>query len=346
MTDSAAAAAPRVVLLGPDLHVRGGMATVQRELLRLGDGDRLHVRHLPFYTDRSRTLMVATFVRGLRALREEISIPGRVDCAHLHLSQRGSFVRAFLVTRSLPPELPAIMTVHGSGFRPFARRFPWLVRSVLGRADVVTTLSPETAAVVSDLGIPDVRVIPNFVTVPEATPPVCGTDPVAFTAGLISYRKGYDVLFDAWAQVVTAVPTARLLVAGPPGDVEVPELPGLELLGAITRDEVLRILSMTRVGVLASRQEGLPMFVLEAMAAGRPVVTTDIEELAGVVADGGWIVPPGDAEALAAALITPLADPAEAGRVGGRARHVVTSRYSREVVGRTWRELYAEVAAT
>lgn len=322
------------------------MSTVQRELLDLADEGRLRVRHLPSYTDRSRPAMVTMFAAALRSLRAETAAQGRVDVVHLHLSQRGSFVRGLVITRALPAWLPLVVTVHGSGFRPFARRFPRLVRTVLQRADVVTTLSPETAAVVTDLDIADVRVVPNFVAVPTTIGPVSETAPVALTAGLVGRRKGHDVLFAAWEQVVGTLPAARLLVAGPPGDVAVPDLPGVEPLGAVPRDEVLRSLQDARVGVLASRQEGLPMFVLEAMGAGRPVVTTDIEELAGVVADGGWIVPPGDADALAAALLTPLADPAEAGRVGERARHIVTSRYSREVVGRTWRELYTEVAAT
>jgi glycosyltransferase involved in cell wall biosynthesis len=342
VTEPVGAQELRVLLVGPHLEIRGGMSTVQRELLQLAD-DHLRVRHLPAYTDRSRPAMVGMFAAAVRALRAETATPGGADVVHLHLSQRGSFVRGLVLTRSLPARLPVVVTVHGSGFRPFARRFPRLVRSVLQRADVVTTLSEGSAEVVADLGIADVRVVPNFVSVPDTTGSVRETGPVALTAGLVSRRKGHDVLFAAWEQVVERLPEARLLVAGPPGDVVVPALPGVEPLGAVPRDQVLRHLEDARVGVLASRQEGLPMFVLEAMAAGRPVVTTDIEVLAGVVADGGWVVPPGDATALAAALLAPLGDPAEAGAVGDRARHVVTSRYSREVVGRTWRELYAEV---
>jgi glycosyltransferase involved in cell wall biosynthesis len=321
------------------------MSTVQRELLDLADDGQLQVRHVASYTDRSRPAMVATFAAALRSLRAETAVPGRVDVVHLHLSQRGSFLRGLVVTRSLPARVPLVVTVHGSVFRPFARRYPGLVRSVLQRAGVVTTLSEESAGVVADLGIADVRVVPNFVAVPETIVPVRETGPTVLAAGLISHRKGHDVLFAAWEQVVDRLPEARLLVAGPPGDVAVPDLPGVEPLGAVPREDVLRALREARVGVLASRWEGLPMFVLETMAAGRPVVTTDIESVSVVVSDGGWIVPPGDVDALAAALLVPLRDAAEAARVGDRAQRIISSRYSREVVGRTWRELYAEVAA-
>lgn len=335
---------PRILLVGPGLDVQGGMATVERELISLGDGGQLDVRHLSSYTDRSRPAMVATFAKAMRSLHEEISPPGRVDVVHLHLSQRGSFVRGLLVTRALPAGLPLIVTVHGSEFRPFARRFPGLVRTVLQRADVVTTLSEASAEVVAHLGVGDVRVVRNFVSVPVTTRPVAETAPVALTAGLVSHRKGHDVLFSAWEEVLDTVPEARLLVAGPPGDVDVPSLPGIEALGAVPRDGVFRALRSARVGVLASRREALPMFVLETMAHGRPVVTTDIEDLPSVVAGGGWVVPPGDASALAKALLLPLIDPAEAAFVGDRARENVAANYSTEVFGRIWCALYAEVS--
>lgn len=91
-----------------------------------------------------------------------------------------------------------------------------------------------------------------------------------------------------------------------------------------TRNDVPELLAASAVFVLSSRSEGLPISVLEAMAAGLPVVASDVGGLREQVVDGetGYLVPSGDAAALADALARLLDDPALRGRLGaaGRAR--------------------------
>ena len=76
----------------------------------------------------------------------------------------------------------------------------------------------------------------------------------------------------------------------------------------------LRTSARRRV-ILPSRREGLPVVALEALALERPVVATDVGGTSTAIVDGetGWLVPPEDPSALAAAIIDCLADPAEAG---------------------------------
>jgi glycosyltransferase involved in cell wall biosynthesis len=96
----------------------------------------------------------------------------------------------------------------------------------------------------------------------------------------------------------------------------------VELLG--TRTDVAELLAAAHVFVLSSDSEGLPMSVLEAMAAGVPVVATAVGGIPELVADGetGRLVPPRDPAALAAALAAVSADPELRERMGddGRAR--------------------------
>ncbi|MBI4577502.1 MAG: glycosyltransferase [Planctomycetes bacterium] len=111
------------------------------------------------------------------------------------------------------------------------------------------------------------------------------------------------------------------------------------------RRDVARVLSALDCLVLSSRREGLPLVALEARAAGRPVVATDVGGVSEVVEDGrnGRLVPAGDAAALARALTEVLADPALA-RSMGRAGAAGLERYEVAQVAREHEALWREVA--
>ncbi len=130
-------------------------------------------------------------------------------------------------------------------------------------------------------------------------------------AGHVTHRKGFDVLLDAFARAGLA--DARVVVVG-----DGPELDALRVraggLGIADRvhwmgrrDDAAVLLAGCGVFVLPSRNEGMANVMLEAMAAGTPVIASDVSGVRTALAaeDGapaGWIVPPDDAEALAAVL--------------------------------------------
>jgi glycosyltransferase involved in cell wall biosynthesis len=131
-------------------------------------------------------------------------------------------------------------------------------------------------------------------------------------AGHVTHRKGFDVLLDAFARA--GLVDARLVMVG-----DGPELARLQararelgIAGRVhwlgRRDEVVGVLAGCDVFVLSSRNEGMANVMLEAMAAGTPVIASDVSGVRtalGADADGsspGWIVPPEDADALAAVL--------------------------------------------
>ena len=150
--------------------------------------------------------------------------------------------------------------------------------------------------------------------------------PVALTVARLDPQKGLDHLLAAAA----AVPGAVFVVAG-----EGPERPRLERLAQELgvadrvrflghRSDVADLLAACDVFVLPSLFEGLPLSVLEAMAAGKPVIATCVGGTDEAVIDGesGLLVPPADSSALAAAIRKVLGDPRVAGRLGqgGQAR--------------------------
>lgn len=153
-------------------------------------------------------------------------------------------------------------------------------------------------------------------------------DRIALTVARLFPEKEHALLISAFADVVRVLPTARLLIAG-----DGPERDAIErhiasrgltkhvdLLG--DRRDVARLLRAADVFVLSSRSEGLPLAILEAMAAERPVVATAVGEVPSVIRDGinGRLVPSGDRDALAQAMVELLENAASAAAMGQRAR--------------------------
>ena len=93
------------------------------------------------------------------------------------------------------------------------------------------------------------------------------------------------------------------------------------------------VYAMSDVMVLPSRYEGMPYVLLEAMAAGCPLVVTDVPGNRDVVRDGwnGFVVPPGDVDACAERVVRLLADRHVSGRMAARGRQLVASDYSRDL---------------
>lgn len=270
---------------------------------------------------------------GARLLIDRFSRTRRPSVVHVHLSAGGSFVReGALLLLAARLGVPVVASLHGSSFPTFAAAHPSVVARVLRAADAICALGPSGADLARTVvagSSTRVVVVPNPVKVPASTTPASATDEVVLFAGEVGTRKGVDTLLEAWSTVHTHRPGARLVVAGPTaGDFQLDLPRGVEYLGAVPRPRIHRLLEVARVAVLPSRAEQMPMFILEAMARARPVVATDVAEVAWTVGDGGRIVPVASPPALAEALIQLLSDSSEAERTGLRSRARIEAMFS------------------
>lgn len=349
----------RVTHFGNAPGDRGGIASVIRRHLE-SPPPGVEARAVATYASQDRTLTVRRYLRALAVVARGTRSTG---VAHVHLSRRGSFVRegSVLALASLRG-VPVVATVHGSDFVAWSSRHPRLTRAVLRRADATTVLSAEAAAHLAALGVRRVHLVPNAVAVPpDPAPPA--SRPVVLFAGEVSRRKGVDVLLAAWPAVRERRPDAELWLAGPAADVAVPDRPcrtdgtdgsgrtdgtdGVRRLGERPPDEVGELLRSAGVAVLPSRAEGMPMFLLEAMALGRPVVATDVGGVAALVGGpldppaAGRLVRPDDPAALAQALVRTLADAGAGTAAHARARQ----RFDRAVVDARLVDLWRAAAS-
>jgi glycosyltransferase involved in cell wall biosynthesis len=307
--------------------------------------------------------------RFLRQLLRETA-PG-VDIAHLHGCHH---LPGAIAARELRRAgVPYVLTPNGTGPRIERRRAAkWVFDHTLGRAvlpgaALVTAVSEAERRQLLAMGVPagKLRLLPNPLDLDElATPPARGAfrarwglggAPVVLYLGMLTPRKGVDVLIEAFAHA--QLPGARLVIAGNDRGVgaalrrrahELNVNGATTFTGLLRGDERLAALTDADVVVYPSRDEAFGLVPLESLLCGTPVVVSDDHGCGEVIAavGGGLRVPPGDAAALAAALREVLGNAErwrrEAAAVAGRVRE----RFGADVVCARLEQIYAEAVAT
>jgi glycosyltransferase involved in cell wall biosynthesis len=169
-------------------------------------------------------------------------------------------------------------------------------------------------------------------------------------------EKNHALFLAAAARVAAEVPEARFVIAGDgPARADVEQLVrasglGDRLLVLGARQDVPQLYRALDVAVLSSHPivETLPVTLIEAAASGTPAVATTVGSVADVVADGetGYLVPVGDAAALAARITTLLRDTALRERMGAAARARAERRFDERDMIRRYEDLFVRVAGS
>jgi glycosyltransferase involved in cell wall biosynthesis len=289
----------------------------------------------------------------------------RFDLIHAHLPSAG--VGARRASARLGAGRPAVVyTEHNTWdrYRVPTRR---LNARTFGRNDAVIAVSGGVAASIAPAAAAGttVTVIPNGVdaagirgralTPADARARLGLPDgvPVVGTVGGITAKKGHVGLVRAARSVVDDCPEARFVFAGlpiDPGPVRA-EIARLRLEGHVSLagyvPDAATLMPAFDVYCLASRFEGMPVSLLEAMALGLPPVATAVGGVGEVATDGddALVVPPDDPEALASAIVGLLRNPERRRSMGERARRTADGHSIETMVRRTEAVYEAALAA-
>lgn len=251
---------------------------------------------------RSKTDVVA-LLRLARALK-------RHDLVHVNANEPAN--ARYAMAAAWLARVPYVVTLHSPG----AMRGTLV--ALYRRAAGVIAVSREIADVVATAGV-QAQVIPNGVPLPEPVAPRRRERRVVGTLGRLVHEKGIDVLLAATRDLDVDVEIGG---DGPLRE-ELERDARATFHGRVDAEEFLRGLD---VFVLASRTEGLPFALLEAMALGLPCVATAVGDVPEALGGVGVLVPPDDVDALREAIRT--IDPA----LGAAARRRVEERYSESVM--------------
>ncbi len=252
--------------------------------------------------------------------------------------------------------LRIVLHVHGGAMPTFIQRFPRWTRRVLRRADAIVAPSAFLADALRVHGFAT-RVIPNIVDLaPYPYRHRTHLEPRLF------WMRAFHPLYDpalalhVLHRVRRVYPDATLVMAGQEkglGPSVQAEARALGLTGAVRFAGFLDHPGKIREGCAAdvflntNRIDNAPVSVIEAAAMGLPIVATDVGGLRHLVRDGetALLVPAGDADAMATAVLRMLADPVLAGRLSANGR-ALAHRSAWSSVAPQWDQLFDEFART
>ena len=169
--------------------------------------------------------------------------------------------------------------------------------------------------------------------------------------GRLEEQKGHRLLMAALPEVSRAIPNLTVLMVGEGREMEalrrqVEELGVSSLVHFLgTRRDLPRLFRAMDLFIQPSLWEGLPLTLLMAMGAGLAVVGTQVSGVTEVIADGanGRLVPPGDSQALAHAILELYRQPGVRNRMGEAARQTVSGNYSQPAMLRRLEEVYLKI---
>lgn len=301
-----------VLMCASSLKVKGGMVSVVKNYLGYRDWGNVRITFIPTHIETNKYLLMAYFsIAYIRILC--LALLGKIDIAHLHVAERGSFYRKAFILQTLKRlGVKVILHHHGAEFDLFynglSDKRKEYVNKILRMADLNIVLSQRLVQMIKGKS-PEakVEVLYNAVNVPQTNPYDLQSHNVLFL-GRLGHRKGtYDLL-----KVIRRIDNelssdVKFYLCGD-GEVEEVKKKAEELgishriahIGWIDGQQKESFMKQSIINVLPSYNEGLPMTILETMAHGIPNISTSIASIPEVLHDGenGFLITPGDVETL------------------------------------------------
>ncbi len=280
-------------------------------------------------------------LRAINDLTKQLR--GNADLVHAH-GLRAALIGVLAAKRA---GVPSLFTAHN--LVPPTGRLQRVLLRIIGQSTRrILAVSQAVADSLITAGFPNEKicVVPNGISVaafdlPDTTAVrsewnIPAHAPLVVGLGRLSPEKGFDLLITAFADVLSAFPTARLLIAGDGPERESLHTLAVKLDGAChfpgRVENPVSLLKTASIVAVPSRQEGQGIVALEAMAAHKPVVATNVGGLAETIAPDitGMLVPPEKPDELAKALILLLKDSRRCHEMGIQGRLRVEQHYTLE----------------
>ena len=325
-------------MLGPSLSVKGGISSLERMIDEQNFED-VNLEILPTMHDRS---LIGRFSHWLiRLITWPLrSIFHRPDIVHIHFSHGASTVRktALLWLWKISGS-KVILHSHSSSFQSFFPKLPsplrWFISFSFRKADMLIVLSESWKSYYSlTMRIPESRI--NILSTPVMLPSRESNIKVkntVFFSGRIGVRKGTFDLIEAWNLLPEEITNEYNLIISGDGEINKARRlaascknpHSIEVVGWVSEDRFSSILQSCKIYVLPSRNEGLPMGLIEAMSHSKAVITTPVGGIPELINHGqnGILVEPGNIEQIKNSLQNLISNPSEVERLSINSRKSV-----------------------
>ncbi|HCW53829.1 MAG TPA: glycosyltransferase family 1 protein [Clostridium sp.] len=306
----------KVLMVGSDLSVKGGMTTVVNSFLnnKFNNSD---INFIPTHIENVGAMKkMLFFIRSIFKILGNL-ISNNIDIIHIHLSERGSFFRKFVVViigRVFRKKI--VLHLHGANFKEFYNNNKFLqksIRYILLKADSVIVLGDSWNEFVKSIDSSiNTYILRNSVKCSNEIVNYDGINVRLLFLAVLIKRKGIFDLINAVSKIKDDIDLVnyniKFIIAGTGEDEkDVKSLVSklgvdnyFDFKGWVNGRQKVDLIKDSQIMVLPSYNEGLPVSILEAMSYGMPVITTDVGSIKDAVKNevNGILIDPGDIDKL------------------------------------------------
>ncbi len=338
----------RVLEIGPSIkRSKGGMVTVINGIINdLELLQKIQIDVHESYIDGNK---IRGALYSVYRLLVFVVLRRGYDVYHIHVASYGStFRKALYALIAKHWKKKVIFHIHGGEYLEFYRKLSvknqHRLVNLLNRVDVVIALSNEWKRSFEEvLGIGNCVVLQNGIDTDRLEKAYCtlsNNKNCFLMLGRMCRDKGVYDLIDATILVKQRYPDVKVYIAGD-GDVEKVQATvlekglqeNIEILGWLDDEQKIQALRKVATVILPSYKEGLPMSILEGMAAGKVVIASRVGAIPEVIAaENGFLVNSGDIQGIAKAMLTVCGEECELEHISLNNRNKVRQSYSMKVM--------------
>lgn len=346
-----------VILIGPAYkNNKGGIGAVIAEQKKLFPNSKFYCSYKPIGSLQS----IFFSLIQLSIFPLYLLLNSGIKIVHIHGASRGSFYRKyiyFIIAKRLFGKI-VIYHIHGGEFHLFINessdRVKKRIKKILERADQVIVLS-DSWLYFFQKRYPKSKIIRiyNSIALTKHNQKTECPDVVKFLfLGLISSAKGcYDILHVA--ENLAKINSNFVIEIGGNGEIEklkeMIQQRNLEryvhFLGWVSGVKKETLLQTSDVYILPSKNEGLPVSILEAMSYGMPVISTTVGGIPEMIDDenSGFLITPGDIQSLEEKMLFFIENPHKIKEMGDLSREIVSIKFSSDIIKEELAKLYIKL---
>jgi glycosyltransferase involved in cell wall biosynthesis len=345
----------KVMMIGTELNSKGGIAAVVKGYFLSNIMTNQKIDYYPSHCDGKRLTKFIFYLKNLMIILLRIY---KYKIVHVHMASKWSFRRLFgVITIAKLFNKKRIIHLHGAMFNIYYKKASsfekFLIRYTFSDADCIIVLSNEWKQKLEPFCINEkIVIIPNTAALMQEKKYnefILSNSPrIILFLGEIGYRKGIYDLIEALSYIKDLNKFKALICGEGEAQKVLDKIrkygleDKVELVGWVDGDEKKNLLQEAYLYILPSYHEGLPMSILEAMAAGTPVISTPVGGISDVVKEGinGFLVPPGSPQMIADRIKKVLDNTALWEKFSKNAYNTIKSKFTLEETEKRLYDLY------